>query len=263
MHLMSAHQSNGRRLYCDILVSLNIYARSGTRKLVRGQADCTCSNRFDSALLRYLSNEAATQICIPSQVLWNTRQRAKLLFLYGRDLFEETTIDPKKTVIRDVMPRFIGSDYASKMVHRVETLYPLPSGSELNLPLPSTAAVLDWCVEDVTVNRLRSVSIVALLHDSFLYTNFLAYLRAMVSSENLLCARAIEIFKGLYADDEICKSIPTERLNRDREEMAWIIYRFFVASGGVYEVSVSHRRRKQVQQGLVSTTVIDRLMSIR
>ena len=39
-----------------------------------------------------------------------------------------------------------------------------------------------------------------LLHDSILYPQFLLYLQSIVSSENLLCARAIAIFSDFFID---------------------------------------------------------------
>jgi hypothetical protein len=59
----------------------------------------------------YLCERASTQICVPSLIFDNTIKRLKLLNLYGPHVFDETMIDPMKTLAKDIYPRFIVSEY--------------------------------------------------------------------------------------------------------------------------------------------------------
>lgn len=144
----------------------------------------------------YLSDNASNQICMPSKVLYNTKRRLELLHLYGKQVFDETVIDPIKTMNRDILPRFLASEYFVRMKARLENIEVLPQSSSLSIPPPSTSSVIEGEVEP-SLESL-TVDIITLIHDRVLYNDFLAYLRSIVSSENLLCLRAIAIFQGQW-----------------------------------------------------------------
>ena len=57
--------------------------------------------------------------------------------------------------------------------------------------------------------------------------------------------RMIEIFKNTFKE----APPPTQK---EASEHAWNIYKYFVAPGSAFEVSVSHRRRKQTEVRAVS-----------
>jgi hypothetical protein len=127
------------------------------------------------------------------------------------------------------------------MSKRLQDLYNLPSSDTFRLRLPGKASCLEWESKDVTIENLRGVNIYDLFHDRFLYEEFLNYSKSIYSEENVYLARAISIFKCLFAHSN-STGIPPEA-----EDQAWLIFRFFIAPGSAYEVSgLSYLRRKQI-----------------
>jgi hypothetical protein len=194
----------------------------------------------------YLADSSVTQICMPARVLSNTIHRLKYLHLYGHKVFDETLIDPIKTLNADVRPRFLTSPCYKAMSKRLSELYPLPEKSQLHLRLPGKALCMDWSDDKRTVDNLREVTMYDLFHDRLLYDEFLKYSKRIYSEENVYLARAISIFKCLFAhaDPALLKSgkVPPEA-----EDQAWLIFRFFIAPGSAFEVSgLSLRRRKDI-----------------
>lgn len=223
---------------------------------------------------KYINDDSQTQICMPSRVLLNTKRRLELLHLYGPDVFQEITIDPIKTLQRDLLPRFINSEVYKEMEIRLEVLYPLPKAIELNLDLPMTSSILEWQNYLLTCDRLAQMDILSIVNDRILYTYFLLYLQSIVASENLLALRAVIIYKSLFPpsnSNEIHESNvstpignenydmnsklfstynPKVFISKNIHDMAWLIYRFFCASNSSLEISLSYRRRKEIQQNL-------------
>jgi hypothetical protein len=71
----------------------------------------------------------------------------------------------------------------------------LPFGSELQVPPPTDAPIVkNWTPGTIDVN-VEEVDVMDTLNDSVLYGEFLSYLQSIVSAENLLCARMINVFK--------------------------------------------------------------------
>lgn len=196
---------------------------------------------------KYLAPSAPHQICMPYRVLLNTRRRLENFHLYGGFVFEETLIDPIKTLKRDSIPRYIVSEYYRNMQKRLDLVYPLPDAHELSLPLPSKCITALWPLEDITIDKLAAISLPDMLHDRILYAQFLVYCKKLFSEENLYCARAISIFKCHYKGHTKCPP--------PAEDMAWTIFRYFVAAKSVYEISLSHRRKKEFMQILAHPEV--------
>jgi hypothetical protein len=184
---------------------------------------------------------------IPSRVLVRTRHRLENLHIYGGCVFDETLLDPIKTLKKDVLPRFLATPFCKRMHMRLKAMLPLPKLSELSLALPGKILTTTWEDEKITVENLREISMPDMLHDRLLYSHFLDYCKSIYSQENLYCARAISIFKCHYKGHTKCP-LPAE-------DMAWIVFRYFAAPGSVYEVSLSHRRRKEMMQGLAEPNV--------
>ncbi|KAJ1391011.1 hypothetical protein B484DRAFT_439655, partial [Ochromonadaceae sp. CCMP2298] len=88
----------------------------------------------------YLSDSAATQICMSSQVLRNTLLRLTRLHLYGPDTFHETLVDPVKTIFMDILPRFRLSSEMAELKTRLEELEETPDGSLFSVPPPPDTA---------------------------------------------------------------------------------------------------------------------------
>lgn len=184
---------------------------------------------------------------VPSRVLVRTRHRLENVHIYGGCVFDETLLDPIKTLKKDVLPRFLSTTFCKRMHMRLNVLLPLPKVSELSLALPGKILTTTWEEEKITVESLRNISMPDMLHDRLLYSHFLDYCKSNFSHENLYCARAISIFKCHYKGHTKCP-LPAE-------DMAWIVFRYFAAPGSVYEVSLSHRRRKEMMQGLAEPNV--------
>ena len=123
----------------------------------------------------YLADSATTQICMPARVLSNTIQRLRHLHLYGHKVFDETLIDPIKTLNADVLPRFLTSTYHKSMISRLQSLYPLPSKDQLRLRRPRKTDCIKWDEDKITIDNLREISMKQLFHDRILYEEFLKY----------------------------------------------------------------------------------------
>eukprot|EP00595_Chromulina_sp_UTEXLB2642_P003028 CAMPEP_0196761198 /NCGR_PEP_ID=MMETSP1095-20130614/369_1 /TAXON_ID=96789 ORGANISM="Chromulina nebulosa, Strain UTEXLB2642" /NCGR_SAMPLE_ID=MMETSP1095 /ASSEMBLY_ACC=CAM_ASM_000446 /LENGTH=191 /DNA_ID=CAMNT_0042110431 /DNA_START=582 /DNA_END=1153 /DNA_ORIENTATION=+ len=111
------------------------------------------------------------------------------MHLYTFQIFDEALLDPIKTLRKDVLPRFLHSEHYKRLVSHCSHIYPLPSLKEFTFQMPSTAKVLQWPDEQLTLENLRNVDWYVLLHDYILFGQFLKYTQSIVSSENLLCAR--------------------------------------------------------------------------
>lgn len=176
-------------------------------------------------------------------MLLKTRHRFENLHLYGGSVFDETLLDPIKTLRKDTLPRFLASNIYKTMQARLTSLIPLPKASELDLPLPSKVLTAKWENEKITSENLYNISMTDIVHDKLLYTKFLAYCKSNFSDENLLCGRAIELFKYHFTNEKCTDAAAS---------MAWLIYRFFGAPDSVYEVSISHRRKKELMLNLAN-----------
>lgn len=195
----------------------------------------------------FISYDATTQICIPSKVLCNTRKRLENLHLYGAYVLEETLLDPMKTLTRDTLPRFLSSNYYKRMGTRLDALYPLPEASSLELPLPGKAITATWPIEDINVDKLREMSLSDMFHDRIIYPHFVTYCKKLYCDENAYCGRALTIYQCHYkhaVNDTTCPP--------GAEDIAWTIFRYFIAPKSCYEVSLSHRRRKEIMRALAN-----------
>jgi hypothetical protein len=197
---------------------------------------------------KYLSSSAPHQICMPSKVLSNTLTRLENLHIYGPKVFDETTLDPIKTLHTDVLPRFILSPFAARMRKRLEGLYPLPHPSELTLKLPGKAMTLEWEDERITVENLRALTIEELFHERIVYSHFLEYSKTIYAEENVYFARALSIYSCHWKH----ASPDTVGCPPEAEEMAWVIFRFYTCPGSPFEITMSDRRRKEMMQALAN-----------
>ena len=189
---------------------------------------------------KFLCDSSPTQICMSGVVLQNTVKRLKLLHIYGKEVFSETLLDPMKTMRKDVLPRFLNSDIYQNLLEQIESCYNLPDAVMLIVPPPDCDAVVDSLTQRDLNAGLIHLDVVDVLNDKMLYSEFLSYLQSIVSSENLLCMRLIVMFKETFK----ARPPPTQMA---ASQNAWMIYKFFVAPGSAFEVSVSHRRRKQTE----------------
>jgi hypothetical protein len=216
----------------------------------------------------FFSPTGTHEICVPHTVLQNTIKRIFLLHIYGPRAFEEALIDPLKTLKRDIYPRFAVSELATEMRSRLQSLRVLPPANLLTVAPPANTPFCSRIESDESVDDfIATIELAQVLSDRVLFESFLAYLQSIVSSENLLCVRMIEIFKELTPEtDPSTKTgkIHTGLTNYYRFEsvnQAWLIYLYFVQPGAAYEVALSHRRRKDIRLAMANPTnkVFDRL----
>ena len=163
---------------------------------------------------KYLADNAECQICMPSQVLTNTRERVHRLLVYGPDVFGECLLDPIRTLERDIFPRFLVSPFYAEMNLRVSSLAHVPAPTELVIPLPQES--LFTATRDVMyLNDRRMFSLGEILQDRLLCKEFLAHLQTTLQSENLLCIQMIRQYVDMS-------------LNSDPNAVnqAWSIYRY-------------------------------------
>jgi hypothetical protein len=185
----------------------------------------------------FLSDDASMQICLPSKVMSNILRRLKLVHVYGPDVYDEATLDPHKTIRRDIMPRFLASQYFVELEMRAESMQQKPTAASLSVDPPTSITI----AEEVSSGmRSPDLSLNEFLIDKILYNIFLQYLQSIVSSENLLCIMMIKQFEEAVRIGQKLKV----------NDLAWAIYLYFVSPGSVFEVSVAHRQRREIMYGL-------------
>lgn len=195
----------------------------------------------------YLAKSATNQICMSSRVLSNTIHRLKYLDLYGTRVFDETLIDPMKTLDTDVRPRFLTSPHYSVMTIRLEAMYPLPKKETLHIKLPTKSSCLYWIKDKVNKENLRNMPMLELFQDKVIYEQFVNYSKKNYSEGNVYLARAISIFKNIYAVADLTVSTVGNKLPPEADEQAWFIFRYFIAQGAPFEFSfLTARRRKDI-----------------
>ena len=180
---------------------------------------------------------------MPSQVLSNIRKRLKLIHMYGPEVFQELLIDPYKTLSKDVIPRFINSEYYYEMIQRLNDLYPLPIINELQLPLPLHSNILSWSDSAINIENITRIELQDILQDSILYNGFLKYTKTIFTEENLYFARAITLFKLSFINNKNTK---------DSINYSWLIFRYFICMNSIYEISINTRKRKEIMQSLAN-----------
>lgn len=174
----------------------------------------------------YLVDGGPRQVCVSQGILDRTRIRAKYYTLYGPDIFAEALLDPILTMRTDIFGRFVKSKEHKDMMRFLSKSHPLPSVADsMNVP-PATTFLFTYDDEDFL--RCRSFSLRELVVDRNLYYQFYSYLLSRNMHVPLLGVRLLTIFEErVLANDE-------PRV----EEVAWEIYRYFVAKGAPHEVEM-------------------------
>eukprot|EP00607_Mallomonas_marina_P004705 CAMPEP_0182429278 /NCGR_PEP_ID=MMETSP1167-20130531/25647_1 /TAXON_ID=2988 /ORGANISM="Mallomonas Sp, Strain CCMP3275" /LENGTH=297 /DNA_ID=CAMNT_0024612699 /DNA_START=99 /DNA_END=989 /DNA_ORIENTATION=- len=157
----------------------------------------------------YIYDDAPYEICCSKQIQANTLRRANLIDFYGPEVFNEATVDPIKTMKKDILPRFLSSVDFAHMKERLESCATLPSPSELTVPKPNKKCIDNASLESFPPNRKFELN--EFLECEILYGEFMRYLFKCVCSENLSCLRMINIFEELMSQDHL----------EEAEELAW------------------------------------------
>ena len=198
-------------------------------------SESAVKEKIDLIVEKFISDDAPFQICFPSAVLERTNARMKRVNIYGPQTFEEALLDPLKTMRRDILPRFTRSKFFSDMVERMASIEHLPSASELDTPVPPTKLKFDSLDELPLDRRFHLKEVVECRH---LFQCFLAYTQKCFCSENLICYRMVTLFEERVEAKEPCSDI------------AWSIFRYFVAEGSAYEISIEFAKRKAIMLDL-------------
>lgn len=69
---------------------------------------------------KFLLPKSNYEICISSDALENTKRRSINYRSYGPNVFEEAAADPIKTIVKDILPRFMQSNLFEEMNRKVE-----------------------------------------------------------------------------------------------------------------------------------------------
>jgi len=142
---------------------------------------------------------------------------------------------------------------ACRFLERTQESFSLPSGDTFTVRKPRGSKLLSWPIEKITSENLRKLTVDEVVHDIYLYLAFLEFLRSIYSSENLLCLRAMSVFHCFWVDT----TKPLDRFGypEGTEEGGWRVYRYFIAVGSAFEVSVPDRLRKDIMLCLARPTI--------
>mmetsp|Transcript_8327 Transcript_8327/g.8491 ORF Transcript_8327/g.8491 Transcript_8327/m.8491 type:complete len:365 (+) Transcript_8327:386-1480(+) len=180
----------------------------------------------------FIGDSAPYEICSSKQIQANTLRRVAMVDFYGPEVFTEATIDPLKTLKKDIMPRYIVSEQYMNMKARLESCVTLPTTSELTVPPPESRIIDTASIKDFPPERRFELT--DILNCQILYTEFIIFLRKSVCNENLMCYQMIIKFEEAINTGQIEKA----------ETYAWTIYRFFIASGSAYEISINYAQKR-------------------
>jgi Regulator of G protein signaling domain len=194
---------------------------------------------------KYFLENSPYQVCVSECVVRKTAERMNLLHLYGPSIFDEASIDPTKTMARDVLPRFRASDSIDRMVACVASCEPPPPAAVLIVPAPESLLLLFSSSEPFTSMESIPVTLDEMLTSQQLYTQFSNYLLNAEGTkcnigEPLKCVRKIDILDDLLATSG----------NEDPGDQATQIFKYFVAEKSAFEIAISYPERKRVMLSL-------------
>jgi Regulator of G protein signaling domain len=188
---------------------------------------------------KYLGADSENEVCISERQRQRTEKRAKLMYLYGPDVFDEACIDPLKTLCKDVLPRFLTSSLFHSMINQTMLCRVLPAGSTLVVPPPNNDLLKKLSPErldkedcDFTLQEVMSCLM--------LYTEFESFVEKTHNSDKFNCMRMIVIYEELIFKKMFDAAI----------ENAWVIYKYFVAVGSAFEVPLSETDRKSIMTSI-------------
>ena len=160
------------------------------------------------------------------------------------------------------MQTFLASSHHKEMSYRLESLYPLPTQDQLQVKPPSSFNSAKWFESSArgklvhtkrsscTIQNLRDITAYEIFNCSLLYEEFLKYAKSKNAEEDVYLMRLIFQFKGYFDSSDIdclvSGSVPPEA-----DDIAWIIYRFFVIVGSPFVVhNLTDIQRKEIMRKL-------------
>ena len=185
----------------------------------------------------FIDDGAENQICVSTAILNRTKKRVDLIAAYGREAFHEMSIDPFRTLEKDILPRFVNSQLYRNLCDKLDLITHLPTGDTLIVEEPGDDT--DFSL-GTSFDVDKRFSLDEIISTKFLYVTFLNNLRTKMSSENLLCKRLIILFKESDERSDIMRC----------DAIAWDIYRYFVAAHSAFEVSLEYAHKNDLKFNL-------------
>ena len=136
-------------------------------------------------------------------------------------------------MISGILPRFMNSPEHAKMLEFVDGSEPLPNGSSLDVPPPYRSI---YTVMDLDILPTKKFSCRELVSDRLLYHQFYTYLRQHDVHDSLLGVRMLTIFEERI----------TVKDWEHAEQVAWEIYRYFVAPDSSFAVEIDDIELKEI-----------------
>ena len=190
----------------------------------------------------YLDVQAPCQVTTTDAVLERTKIRAKYFTLYGPDMFAEATLAPLFCIQRDIICRFMKSEEYKRMERFFTASYPLPEAHRLEATPPTRSL---FTISDLEFLTDRKFTCREMVSDHLLYHQFLNYLSRRHCAHALLGVRLLSIFEEHMLGKEYHQA----------EEIAWEIYRYFVAKGSAYEIQTNEMDRKEILRSLAKPKI--------
>mmetsp|Transcript_34206 Transcript_34206/g.32607 ORF Transcript_34206/g.32607 Transcript_34206/m.32607 type:complete len:529 (+) Transcript_34206:105-1691(+) len=191
---------------------------------------------IENLIMKYFNDDSDNQVSLSQEILQKTKKRINLVHLYGPVVFDEACIDPVKTLVKDIWPRFKQSDVLDYMVVGVASCEPPPPKCELIVPSPGMLLLTVSSPESLADGRQFSLD--EIIGCQILYEEFSEYLKIQKneSIHNLICIRMIDVFNQLI----VLNSYDEYYLK------VWQIYRYFITEGAAYIIPIDSRDRKQI-----------------
>jgi hypothetical protein len=190
----------------------------------------------------FINKGSEYEICVSTPVLERTNRRVELIAAYGRETFHEISIDPFRTLEKDILPRFVSSRAYCVLCEKLDLITHLPTGDTLVVEPPADYTDM---VMGAAFGADRLFSLDEILATKFLYSKFLNNLRTKMSSENLLCKRLILLFAEKMNENEF----------ETAERIAWNVYRYFVAAHSAFEVSLEYAHKTELKFNLAKPPI--------
>ena len=197
-------------------------------------------DKINDILMKYFHADSVSQVCISNNVIEKTRKRIKLISLYGAAVFEEACIDPLITLERDVLPRFRKSNCGHDMIISLSYCEPPPPAAALEVLPPGNILLHISSLESFT--ETRRFSLEEIIGTCNLFSGFFEYLKNEKSDgiNKLICIRNIDTFYQLM----------NINCYEEAVEIVWIIFRYFVVPGSVYQIDIPSGELKIIMSQL-------------
>jgi hypothetical protein len=240
----------------------------------------------------FISPNAASQICLPTDIYHRTLNRIHNLNHYGPTVFDEALLDPFRTLKRDILPRFKNSPLYEELLAFERYLISDIQITTLQLPqLPSASIATHHSFHQ---HAPVYYELIDFFTHAELFLKLSDYMKRLFCVENLWCYRMIELYEsqatlvknirrnsvlntptsprqtangtgtgtgistGTTEGSNVVTTQKTSHFLRQKlKELSWEIFRYFVAEHSLFEVSLSHEAKKAI---MLQMAAPDRLL---